>query len=155
MGKIHLQEINDDNLYKVLALSDSLSPYQKKCVAPNAYSLAEAYLSPDIAWPRAIYLDDEPIGFVMLSLKEKKIKAEDQPGHYLWRFMIAQPHQGKGYGSQALDLIKEKCRIDGMKTLYTSCATNGKQPYKFYVDCGFMDTNEQDEGEEVLKIMIR
>ena len=105
---ITLREINDDNLYQVLRLFDTLTPYQKNCMSPNAYSLSEAYLYPDLAWPRAIYLGEEPIGFVMLSIREKKIKVEDQPGHFLWRFMIARPFQRKGYGSKALNLIVEK-----------------------------------------------
>ncbi len=153
MGTIHLRELDEDNLDLVIKLSDTLTEEQRKCVAPNIYSIAEAYVYPGIAWPRAIYLDDEPIGFVMLSLKPDEVKEEDLPAYYLWRFMIAKDHQRNGYGKQVLDLLVAKCKAEGIKTLYTSCDITGDQPYQFYIRYGFVDTLEND-GEQILKIAI-
>ena len=150
--KITLKKITEDNYDHVIKLSDTLTPYQKECVAPNIYSLAEAYVFYDAAWPRAIYLDDTPIGFVMLSLKSDD--DDDIPSYYLWRFMVAQAYQAKGYGKQVLDMIIDKCREDHITILYTSCETKGKQPYKFYIDYGFIDTGIVDEGEQVLKYTL-
>jgi diamine N-acetyltransferase len=153
MAKIQLKEVTVDNFDSVVALSKTLTPYQQSCVAPNMVSLAEAYVEPKRAWPRAIYLDDEPIGFIMLALHEAEIPKEDWPAYYLWRFMIAKSYQGKGYGTKVLDMIKDKCKTDNQAFLYTSCGMNGDQPYQFYINYGFVDTGKND-GEQILKLRI-
>jgi len=150
---ILLKEIDKDNIFKVLKLSETLDDYQKTCVAPNAVSLAQAYISPN-AWPRAIYDDEELVGFVMLSLYDHDIQKEDQPAYYLWRFMIAKPYQSKGYGKQVLDLIVKKAKEENQKYLYTSCEMGEAMPYQFYIRYGFMDTHVMDDGEEVLKLKL-
>ena len=153
MNKITLQPVNNDNFRVITKLSDTLSDDQKKCVAPNVYSLAQAYLNLDHAWPRAIYLDDTPIGFIMLDINPDDIP-NDENAYYLWRFMIASDHQGKGYGKDALDLIIQKCIEDQKDYLYSSCAMHGDMPYQFYIKYGFIDTGIFDDGEEVLKLDV-
>lgn len=49
---------------QICALSETLPPAQRKMVADNIRSIAEAHLSPS-AWMRAIYADETPIGFIM------------------------------------------------------------------------------------------
>lgn len=151
MGTITLREVTPDNFDKVVKLSDTLSDYQKRCVARNLASLAQAYVNLDRAWPRAIYLDEEPIGFIMLALQDDDIPEEDQPGYYLWRFMMAKEHQQKGYGRQVLDMVVKMARDKGIKTFYTSCGMEGDQPYKFYTSYGFLDTGRND-GEQILRM---
>lgn len=150
---VQLIEVNQKNIFKVLSLSKTLDDYQQTCVASNAVSLAQAYVSPQ-AWPRAIDVDGEIVGFVMLSLDDSDVDSCDQPAYYLWRFMIAKSHQGKGYGKKVLDLIVEKAKADGRKYLYTSCEMSGKMPFAFYTSYGFIDTHVVDEGEEVLKLKL-
>ncbi|MFW5841745.1 MAG: GNAT family N-acetyltransferase [Bacillota bacterium] len=154
MPTIQLKKVTVDNFDKVVALSKTLTEAQQKCVAPNMVSLAEAYVEPDRAWPRAIYLDDEPIGFIMLALHEDEVPKEDWPAYYLWRFMIAKAYQGKGYGTKVLDMIIEKCKRDKQAYLYTSCDMEGDQPYLFYINYGFIDTGKND-GEQILKLPIK
>lgn len=154
MEKITLREITNDNFGLIIRLSESLSTYQKSCVAPNVISLAQAYVNYDCAWPRAIYLNEEPNGFVMIKTIDDDIPSADQPGYFLWRFMIAFDHQNKGYGKTVLDLIVDKCKIEGIKTLYTSCHFEGEQPLKFYLKYGFIDTGIVDDDEKVLKYTI-
>jgi diamine N-acetyltransferase len=153
MPVISLRTVDNDNFDLVVKLSETLSDYQKKCVAPNMVSLAQAYVNIDHAWPKAIYQDEEVVGFVMLSLFDPDIPKEDWPAYYLWRFMMAKDHQQKGYGKQVLDLIVDKCRKDGIRYLYTSCEIEGEQPYGFYIKYGFIDTKEND-GEQILKLKI-
>ncbi len=155
MNKVVLKEINEGNFSDIIKLSDTLEDFQKRCVAPNVISLAQAYIYYDTAWPRAIYLDDIVIGFVMLSLDDSDIVEADQPAYYLWRFMIAKQFQAKGYGKKVLDLLIEKCREDNIEYLYTSCNMDTDQPYNFYINYGFVDTGEMDDDEEVLKIKVQ
>jgi diamine N-acetyltransferase len=154
MNTLSLRFVTDDNFGAIVKLSDTLTDYQKKCVAPNMVSLAQAYVNYERAWPRAIYLDEVPIGFVMLALKDDDIPEVDQPAYFLWRFMMAKDYQQKGYGKAVLDMIVEKCRKDGMKALYTSAEYQGEQPLKFYLKYGFQETGIIDDGEKVLKLYI-
>ena len=68
-------------------------PDQEDLVAPVAWSLAEAYTVPDVAWPRLIYDGDQLVGFIMAAFAP-----EDEPlfQSYLWRLNIGAEHQGKG-----------------------------------------------------------
>lgn len=154
MPKVTFRCVNDDNFKAVIRLSDTLSPYQKTCVADNAISLAQAYLHRKSAWPRAIYAGKEPVGFIMVNLNVCDFPEEDRPSAYLWRFMIAGPHQGKGYGRAALDELVARLRKQQKKTLYLSCEMEGPMPYEFYLKYGFLDTNTVEDGEEVLKLFL-
>jgi diamine N-acetyltransferase len=154
MVNLSLRPVTGDNFSQVVKLSETLTEYQKTCVAPNMVSLAQAYVHYDRAWPRAIYVDDEVVGFVMLALHDDDIPNDDQPAYFLWRFMMAKEHQQKGYGRRVLDMIVNKCREDHIKTLYTSAEFQGDQPLQFYLKYGFKDTGIIDDGEKVLKIEI-
>lgn len=83
MATITIRPVTDDNFDEIVKLSDTLTEYQRKCVAPNVVSLAQAYIYINTAWPRAIYKDESPIGFVMLSLTNDDLPNEDQPKYYL------------------------------------------------------------------------
>lgn len=150
---IQLKELDQDNVRDVIRMYDTLTDEQKKCVAPNAVSIAQAYVHPT-AWPRVIYDGDKMIGFVMLNLHDEDIPTEDQPAYYLWRFMIHREEQNKGHGKKVLDLITEKARAEKAKFLYTSCDMDGPMPYQFYLSYGFMDTGVND-GEQILKFDLR
>lgn len=148
-----LKELSQENLFDVIKLWDTLDDKQKRCVAHNAVSVAQAYVNPQ-AWPRAIYEDDVLVGFVMLSLHDTDIPESDQPSYMLWRYMVAKPYQGKGIGKKVLDLLCEKAKNDGQKYLYTSCMMEDQMPYQFYMSYGFTDTHERDGEEEILKMRI-
>ncbi len=150
---ITLVPLNRDNLFDVIKLSETLTEEQKKCVAPNVISIAQAYVNPQ-AWPNAIYDDDKLVGFVMLALSDDDIPEDDQPSYFLWRFMIKKDEQSKGYGKQVLDLLIKKAREDHQKYLYTSCHIEGDMPYQFYMRYGFIDTHMFDDGEEILKYKL-
>ena len=143
MPIIHLREVAEENFDAVVALK--IKDGQR--VAPNVYSLAQAYVSRH-AWPRAIYLDDCPVGFLMLHDDPEK------PDYFLWRFMIDAEHQGKGYGTQAIECLKEYVRTRPNATqLLTSSAPNREGGAEdFYRKFGFTPTGEMEEDEVVLRI---
>lgn len=152
MSRIRFEEVTKDNLWPISKLSDTLTPNQKKCVASNAYSVAQAHYYPDNAWFRGVYLGDEPIGFVMVDVQMDDIPEEDTPSIMLWRFMISRDHQNKGYGKEALDLIVEQFKDQGYKYFYTSCTLTEEGPFDFYVKYGFVDTGIMEDDEELLKM---
>jgi diamine N-acetyltransferase len=152
--KLVFRRINEGNFRRVILLSESLSPEQKRCVAPNVRSLAQAYLHRRSAWPRAVYWGEEPIGFVMLDRFPVNFPEKDLPVYFLWRLMVAAPFQGQGFGKQILDLLVDKCRKEGQKFLYTSCDREGPMPYAFYWAYGFEDTGVVEDDEAVLRLPI-
>lgn len=151
--RIKFVDIDADNLSEICRLSDTLTDSQKKCVASNAYSIAQAHYYPEKAWLKGIYLIDgsEAIGFIMFDLVADDLPEVDRPGVYLWRFMMKYEYQNKGYGRECLDLLSERFVKEGKKTMYTSCVKEEKDsPYNFYIRYGFVDTGFVDDNEQVL-----
>ena len=136
---VTLREVDDDNVMAVIDLE--VAPDQTEFVAPNVKSLAQAFATTNV-WVRAVYADDEPVGFVMLSDDVEK------PRYYLWRFMIDRRHQGKGYGRRAMALVHDYVRSrpggDRIHLSYVP-ATGGPEP--FYKALGYVDTGRVEHGE--------
>ena len=80
-----------------------VAPEQEAFVAPNAVSLAEAYVYP-VAWCRAVHADDELVGFVMLH------DTADYPGYMLWRLMIDARFQGRILGGAVVAQVADHVR---------------------------------------------
>jgi diamine N-acetyltransferase len=154
MNMLELKEITYDNLREVIKIYDTLSEQDKSHVAPNMYSLAEAYINYPNAWPRAIEVDNKVVGFVMLGLDNYIAPEEDWPVYFLWRFMVGTEFQGKGYGKEVLDLIVKKCKDENRRYCYVSCTLKDPMPYAMYIKYGFEDTGKEDEGEQILRLKI-
>jgi diamine N-acetyltransferase len=136
---VELREITQDSLRAVL--DPAVEPEQEGYVATNARSIAEAHFEPH-AWFRAVYADDDPVGFVMAY--------RDPPeAFWVWRFMIDARHQGKGYGRRALELLVEEARADGVPEIKLSFHAGEHSPRDFYERFGFAETGEV-EGEEIV-----
>jgi len=124
----------------------SVSENQRKFVAPNAVSIAQAYFSKN-AWFRAIYADDTPVGFVMLHETPKLGK------YFLWRFMIDSKYQGKGYGHKALELIiKRVKKMPKAKALTLSVIRGEGSAENLYLESGFKFTGKIEDSEHVMKL---
>ncbi len=149
---VYLKRITSANLFPVLALSETLSADQRKMVADNSVSLAQAYCSEN-AWVRAVYMNEDPIGFIMMHYGGEIEEGILCPGAFLWRFMIAGPYQGKGYGRTALNLVVQQLKAQGYRELYTSAGQGEGSPLEFYKRLGFVPTGEilEDEVELLLK----
>lgn len=142
---VTLREVTKETVRAILRLK--VAPEQEQFVASNAVSIAQAYFDREIAWFRAIYADEVPVGFVMLSDDPAK------PEYFLWRFMIDARYQGHGYGRRAIDLLIEYVRTrPGAKELLVSCVPGDGSPCPFYEKLGFVYTGEQDEDELVLRL---
>lgn len=143
---VTLREVAAETVRAVCALE--VAPEQRGFVAPNAISIAQAHFEPK-AWFRAVYAGDEPVGFAMLY---EDVEKEE---YFLWRFMIAAEHQGKGYGRRALDLVVAHVRsLPGARELLTSYVPGEAGPRDFYVRYGFVETGEVDEGEHVTRLEL-
>ena len=144
---ITLKKVDENSFRKVVGMK--LNEEQSKYVATNVYSIAQAWLYPEGARPFAIYNDDEVIGFMMLDWDEKAREAG------IWRFMIAEEHQNKGYGRKAMEysinMIKESNKFDYVSLSYVPGNDAGEHLYE---SLGFKKTGEIEDGEIVMKLEL-
>ena len=151
-NQVTLQEITSETVRAVIKLS--VTEYQNRFVAPNAVSLAQALFAPE-AWYRAIYLGDEPVGFVMLEDKSLLDPVPENPEVMVWRFMVDARHQRKGVGRAAMLLVIEHVRRKGIfKKLAISYIPEEGGPEKLYLSMGFRPTGEMDEDEVILELPL-
>jgi len=143
---ITLREVTGETVRTICNLR--VAKDQEKFVAPNAVSIAEAYFTKE-AWFRAIYADETPVGFVMLDENPEKGR------YFLWRFMIDEKHQRKGYGRKALELVIQhvQTRLNA-KELYLTYHEGEGSPYPFYRKRGFENTGNIECGELEMKLVL-
>ena len=144
---VTLRPVTAENLSAVMRLQ--LGPGQEKFVAPNSVSMAQAAFS-RYAWPRAIYADDTPVGFVMLS------DCTDLPEYFLWRLMIDHRYQRMGFARRAVEqLIDYVCGRPGAQELLVSYVPGEGSPLPFYLNLGFVERGDEIEGERVMRLDLR
>ena len=79
----------------------------------------------------------------------------ETPRYFLWRFMIAAEHQGKGYGKAALDLLVAYVRTrPGASELQCSFVPGDAGPGAFYAKYGFVETGEVTHGEHIITLAL-
>ncbi|MFC4784860.1 GNAT family N-acetyltransferase [Nocardioides sp. MAHUQ-72] len=152
MPVLSLREITEDNRAAVESLA--VTEDQTHYVASVTESLAEAAELPDAKpWYRALYADDEPVGFVMISDGISVDNPEYLGPYYLWRLLVDFRFQGRGYGTAALDLVVEHVRSrPDARVLLVSHVVGPRSPGPFYERYGFRPTGHVHEGEPVLEL---
>src|SRR5215471_2258186 len=116
MSVVSLREIDDGNRDDVLSLR--VTPIQERFVGTVAKSLAEAEETPEgRPWFRAIYADDLPVGFIMLSWNVTPDPPRIIGPWFLWKLLIDERHQGCGYGRDAVRLVADIARDQGASEL--------------------------------------
>jgi diamine N-acetyltransferase len=144
---ISLRPIDESNREAVEALE--VSPAQQRFVSNARDSIAEAAREPEgraLYW--AIYAEDAPVGFVMIS------DDVGGPGYfpqYLWKLFIDERYQGRGYGTATLDQIAEYFRRrPEVEIMRTSCGQGEGSPLGFYEGYGFEQTGDIVFDNEIL-----
>ncbi len=145
MAGIALEPLTPDNVRAVCDLR--VAPGQEHLVAPNAISIAEAYVYPQ-AWCRAVRADGRLVGFVMLW------DSPEELGHVLWRLMVDASAQGRGIGRQVVALVAEHVRAQGVPELRVSVVDGAGGPEPFYRSLGFVRTGETADDEPVLALRL-
>lgn len=147
---VQLEVITDANRDAVVALH--VGPGQDLFVAGVRESIDEAAVTPEgNPWYRAIYAGDEPVGFVMLSWDVTPVPGIIGPW-FLWRLLIDERHQRKGYGRAAITLIADLIRAEGATELLTSHQPGDGGPWPFYEKVGFRPTGAMDGTEVVISL---
>ncbi|MEZ0481347.1 GNAT family N-acetyltransferase [Planococcus sp. SSTMD024] len=141
---IHFKEVDRHNFADVIGLK--VAEHQKSFVAPNVYSLAQAKAYPECVCS-AVYHDDELVGFTMYCLDQ------DDQEYWIYRLMIDEKHQSKGYGKLVMKrLIAELQQDREHHMIYLSFEPANKGAKKLYEQLGFMADGRIIEGEIVYKL---
>jgi diamine N-acetyltransferase len=154
-GRVTLRELTEENRPEVLALR--VAPNQERFVSSVAESLEEAAEYPQASpWYRAVYAGDEPVGFVMLSWDCVPQPPEILGPWFLWKLLIDERHQGRGYGREVMRQVADLIRAAGGDELLTSHVVGGEgTPGPFYEGLGFVPTGQVDsQGEVVLRLPL-
>lgn len=142
-GRVELREVTAESVREICALQ--VAPAQRRFVAPNAVSFAEALFEPK-AWYRAVVADDVIVGFVMLGIDT------ETPEYYLWRLMIDARWQRRGYGRAAVEQVIAHVRtLPNARELIVSWVPSAGGPEPLYLGLGFEPTGEVDAGEIVAR----
>ncbi|MEV0223277.1 GNAT family N-acetyltransferase [Streptomyces sp. NPDC050704] len=149
MTDLRLEQVTPDNIDAACRLT--VRPDQERFVSPVVKSLAEAYVQPDVAWPRLILDGEEPVGFVMafFDVRFAPENPDDRPRSGLWRLNIADGRQGCGYGRFAVESVCEEIRRRGQSRVTVTWAEGEGGPEPFYLRLGFRRTGEMS-GDQVV-----
>ena len=133
-----------ENLREIFVLE--VAPEQSSYVATNEMSIAQAYFDREIAWFRAIYADETPVGFLMLSDDTSKQE------YFLWRLMVDARYQKHGFAKRAVELLLDYVRTrPGAKEIRVSYVPGDAGPQRFYEKLGFVPTGEMLGDEVVMR----
>jgi diamine N-acetyltransferase len=147
---VSLRPITDANREAVEALA--VTPDQRRFVSGVRESMLEAADHPDaqaLYW--AIYAEETPVGFVMIA---DEVGNPDYIAHYLWKLLIDERHQRRGFGTATLDLVVEYFRNRGVDAMWTSTGQGEGSPVTFYERYGFERTGDLHGDEILLRLEI-
>lgn len=152
---VHLEELNKYNVWDVIELT--VKKEQESFIAGNEWSLVHAYVgnkTEGAVYPFGIFDDDKAVGFLMIAYDYGEVCNDpDAPeisknNYFLWRLMIDQEEQGKGYGKKAVELALEfvKTFPHGRADYCWLCYDkNNEVARKLYLSMGFQEIGEQDD----------
>ena len=147
---VSLRPVTEQNWETVIRIKVDES--QTDYVSPNVFSLAEASYRTHCQ-PRAVYLDEEVVGFLMYAGLEPLDASKE---YEIFRFMIDEPQQGKGIGRKALELaIAEIRRFSGLESILICYVPSNPVAKDFYASFGFVETGLDDHGEMMAAIDTR
>ena len=147
---VSLRPVTDANREAVEALA--VTPDQGRFVSGVRESILEAAAEPDgqaLYW--AIYDDETPVGFVMIA---DEVASPDYIPHYLWKLLIDERYQRRGFGTATLDRIVEYFRSRAVHTMWTSAGQGEGSPVTFYERYGFERSGDLHGDEILLRLEI-
>ena len=149
---LRLALVTPDNVDAACRLA--IRPEQDGVVAPVAVSLAEAYASPDVAWPRLVTDGDggPVVGFVMGAFEPGNEVPAFRCG--IWRLNVAADAQGQGVGRFAVDAVAAEARRRGEDRITVLWVRHEHGPEEFYLRLGFRPTGEELFGQVVGELVL-
>ncbi|MCT1402153.1 GCN5 family acetyltransferase [Paenibacillus sp. LC231] len=155
---ITLRKITLENRRAIFNLE--VSEDQRRFVASNLSSVASCYVlatNGGQPFPFAIYADEQPVGFVMITYRitgyELPTIADDS--YCILRLMIDKQYQNRGYGREAMKKILEFVRTfpaGPAQYCWISYKADNAAAKKLYESYGFRD-NGEIENDELITVL--
>lgn len=137
---VSLRKIDESNWRECISLQ--VKDEQKSFVATNVNGLALAYAHKEME-PRAIYAGDEMVGFIMYA------RDPDDGLYYINRFMIDKNYQRKGLGREALSILINELKADGVESVDIIHKPDNIVAINLYRGLGF-ELTEHTLGDDVI-----
>ncbi|WP_369308546.1 GNAT family N-acetyltransferase [Providencia rettgeri] len=127
-----------------------VSQAQSAFIASNLYSIAEVqFLTGFVV--KGICHQGEMIGMVMYGIDP------DDGNYWIYRFMIDEKHQGKGYGKQAMALLIadiQHANTADIPFLMVGYHKENTNAHYFYQSAGFISQGLADWGEHLAQYRL-
>lgn len=143
---IHFRPVDLHTLPKILKLE--VAPGDEKFVAPNAVSIAQAYVEPR-TFPLGIYEGNTPVGFIWYGQY-----AEDKGDWWVGRLMVDVNHRRKGIGKKAMQLLFKNLSLRSVDKLYLTVVPENSNAIAFYESLGFTNTKKELDREILYVIKL-
>ena len=159
VSSVELRDIlTDADRTAVLALRRA--PGQERFLGSMEGHFEDAAAEPR-AMPRmwSVHADDSLVGFVMISDNIEDLGDDLVGPYYLWRLLIDEAFQGRGYGAAAIDAVVRYLRTrPNADVLWTSCGKGDGGPLPFYLHYGFELVGDvqfdDDDPEHLLRLSL-
>ena len=141
--ELTLQLITKENWEEAIQLK--VKEDQKDFIASNLYSIAEVQFL-DQFTACGIYAGNQIIGFTMFGIDP------DDSNYWIYRLMIDEKHQGKGYGSTAVKLVIEEIKrmnTTGIPMIMIGYERENEGARAAYKKAGFVETEIAPWGEQL------
>ena len=146
--KIELCDLSEENLQQCFNLK--VADGQTQYIASNKDSWQTANENKTVVRPFALCCDGKVVGFTMFAFDENYADPNDR--YWLWRFMIDESLQGKGYGTAALQVIIQYFKDHGANNIRLSTKDTNLRALSIYHKAGFKETGEMNGEEIVLQL---
>ena len=138
-----LKPITKDNWKDAIELK--VKEEQKHFMASNLYSIAEVQFL-DQFHASGIYDGEQIVGFAMYGIDQ------DDNNYWIYRLMIDETHQGKGFGTEAVKLIVDEIKgikNTGIPFIMIGYYQENTGARATYMKAGFVETEIAPWGEQL------
>lgn len=144
---LKIKPVDENNFMTVVQLELTTAQKEAKWLADNTFSLAQCWLyrEKQDCFPNAIYWENQVVGFVLFEIET------DSQELLIWRLMIGQQFQSKGYGRQAVDKIIEEAAVNYPERTIVADYIEGNEPMKqLLTRLGFQEVGYNEEHQEYI-----
>lgn len=147
MSEVVLREITKENWDECINLTFRLE--QGGLVAPNSYRFLESKAEPTFVQV-GIYSSDQMVGYAMYGIDP------DDGKYWVFRLMIDEQHQGKGYGKNALAQIIDRLRmLPDCVEIFVGYRPENFRAASLYGGLNFARTGQMLCGEFIARLDLR
>lgn len=159
---LRIEKVTANNVWEILNLR--VGEGQKSFVAGNDVSIIEAYTTitgGGHAFPFGVYDGDTPVGFFMVGFGTDEYW-ENPPeiaknNYNLWRLMIDERYQNRGYGKETMKLALDFIRTQPCgkaEYCWLSYEPENEVARRLYYSFGFRETGDMDEEEVIAALKL-